>query len=175
MSEVLTLKKSNPLEIIEVGDIVQINPSDGLIQKAFWEPLFNSHINTRLVVGICVTSDNTTPLNLIITGGTSKSKDGLLINGGLSDSIQTYVIIGGDSSLNPRQIIQIAYNGEQVVNMADVYKENDLVCISKEPGKGKSIKCRDFRFVDKIDIRKIGKITEILADTKQAKVMLNIE
>lgn len=173
MSKILTLRKSNPLEIINVGDIIQINPDDGLIKKAIQEKIFEDNINTRLVIGICIATDNETPLNLIIDGGMSKTLDRILLDGGMSDTIQTIIIEGGDSTTNPRQIIQVAYDGEQIVNMCGPFDKKDFICISGVAGKGKSIKYIDIKFRD--GLRKIGKVTEVIEECKQAKVKLNIE
>ena len=55
----ITYKKVDPSEVIEVGDVIMIDPDNGYITRAVRGDNHEFPINTRMVVGICIWSNNT--------------------------------------------------------------------------------------------------------------------
>lgn len=171
--ETVTYRKSIPSEIITKGDLIMIDSSTGYVRKAFVEKPFEYRINSSLVIGVCVWSDNDTPIEITIDGGSSKDVDRDTLDSGTSKNEQTILIAGGDSNLSGREIIKIAYIGEQVVNICGYSHIGDKLCISNIPGKAKALDVLDD---NPIMIRSIGKIIGYVDEEKtQAKVLLDIE
>lgn len=168
----ITYIKAIPSEVINIGDVIMLDPSTGYIKRAVLEKPYEYSINTRLVVGICVWTDNKTPLQEIIDGGNSKINNREDIDGGSSDNIQTIIINGGSSKQNTREIIKVAYTGEQVVNLCGPVNIGDRLCISNRPGIAKS---KDYLENTYEDIRSIGKVIRFVNGRTQAKVLLDIE
>lgn len=172
MSEII-YKKAVPTEVIEVGDIIQIDLSTGKVQKSILPDLFDMEINSKLMLGVCIESDNTTPLNIVLNGGTGKELKREVLDGGLSDNTQTIILYNTNSSPNTREQITVAYSGQYIVNMDSNFKENDLICISKTPGKGKKLEFIDARMRN--GIRTIGRVASIIEENKKALINLDIE
>lgn len=171
MSDEITYMKANPSEVIIVGDIIMLDHSTGRITKAVNEKKPGMNINSRLVVGVCVWSDNDTPLNLIIDGGSCKEADRITLEN-MSPDVETIIIYGGDSTQNTRNIIQVAYTGQQIVNVCGPVHIGDRLCISNLPGVAKS---KDFIGRQYEDLRSIGKVVKLDKNNKKAKVLLDIE
>lgn len=171
-NHILTYRKSDPFEIIEVGDVIMLDPETSYIKKAVVNTEEEMIYNSRLIVGICVTSNNTDPIPITIDCGNSKTFERELIDSGTSDSIQTIIIISGDSNISKREIIQIAYTGEQIVNICGYVDIGDRLCISEDPGKAKS---KDFLDENFYSARSIGKVIKFTNNPKQVKVLLDIE
>lgn len=169
---VLTYRKKIPTENINIGDIIMLDPTTGYIQRAVLEYPYEYSINSSLVIGICVNSDNTTPVTITIDGGKSSTNDREIFNAGTSDNVQTIIVYGGDSEQNKREIIQIAYTGEQMVNLCSPVHIGDRLCISNQPGKAMS---KDYLGQEFYNLRSIGKVIRIDKQNKQARVLLDIE
>ena len=169
--DILTYRKKIPTENINIGDIIMLDPSTGYIQKAVLEYPHEYSINSSLVIGVCTDSNNTVPPTIIIDGGKSNTSDRQEIN---SDSLntQTIIIYGGNSEQNVREIIQVAYTGEQMVNLCGPVHIGDRLCISNQPGKAMS---KDYLGQEFYDLRSIGKVIRLDKQNKQAKVLLDIE
>ena len=169
-------KKANNLEEINIGDLIMIDTDTGNVTKAFLEKPFNEPINTRMVIGVCTSSDNETPLNKIIDGSTCKEYEREILEGGEEDTI---IIEGGSASENPRTLIEICSEGEQELFITGKAEESDNVCVSFEAGKVMSMAYLDDEEVmDQFhsDLRTVGTIKEFI-DEEQTKaiVELNIE
>ena len=178
MSSTLKFIKAVPSEIINVGDVIQLDHKTGLVQRAILESSFKQKINTRLVIGVCIWSDNETPLNIVIDGGKSKNITRTLLDSGTSSDIQTIIIYGGDSTISERQIIQVGYTGEYwlPLNSKARIRLGDKVCISDEPGKVQSLEFyRNIYNNFNMNVRGIGKATKIDKNKGQVRVLLNIE
>ena len=89
-----------------------------------------------------------------------------------SDKPQTIIIESGDSDINKREIIQIAYMGEQMVNICGYVDLGDKLTLSDHPGKAKS---KDFLDEEFYVARSIGKVIKFTNNPKQVKVLLDIE
>ena len=172
MENTLTYRKRIPTEIINIGDLIMLDSATGYIQKAVLEYPYEYSINSSLVIGICVSSDNETPTTSTINGGKSNTIERQEFNGGNSNTIETIIINGGDSTQNPREIIQVAYTGEQMVNLCGPVHIGDRLCISNQPGKAMS---KDYLGQEFYDLRSIGKVIRLDKQNKQAKVLLDIE
>lgn len=168
----LTFKKAIPSEIIEIGDIVMLDPRSNYITRAVANNLPELMVNSRLIIGVCVKSNNTDPIAEILEGGSASDTNRELISGGLSDSIQTIIIQGGTSNQNSREIIQIAYSGEHAVNICGYVGMGDRLCISSHPGKAKS---KDYLDEEYFKARSIGKAIQYTNDPKKVKVLIDIE
>ena len=165
-------KKANPSEIIEVGDIVMLDPETASITRAVIAGPEDYMINSRLIVGVCIKSDNTARLNMIIDGGLSKNFERELLDSGVSDSIQTIIIASGTSDQNAREIIQVAYSGEYAVNICGYVDLGDQLSISNHPGKARS---KDYLDRQYMITRSIGKVIKYTNNRDQVKVLLDIE
>lgn len=171
--DTMTFRKAIPSETIEKGDLLMLDIESGYIKRAVLEKPYEQSVNTKLVVGVCVGSDNESAFIKKIDGGSSLFTNRKTLNGGTSESIQTIIVYGGDSTLGTREIVQVAYLGEVCVNIYGRTRIGDRLCISRKPGKAKSI--------DELDdfgegMRSIGKVISFLNKEKtQAKVLLNIE
>ena len=169
---ILTYKKAIPSEVIEVGDIIMLDPGTSYVKRAVVEDFRDLRVNARLIVGVCVYSNNSEPIPIIIDGGKAKDINRELLDGGTSEAIQTIIIKGGPSNQNAREIIQVAYMGEQLVNICGFVDLGDKLCISKHPGKAKS---KDYLDSDYYKTRSIGKVIQFTNNKDQVRVLLDIE
>ena len=124
-----------------------------------------------MVVGICISSNNTALPTILLDGGKSKNVDRILLHS-LSDSTDIIILDGGNSAQNPREIIEVAYTGEWPVNVCGFVDIGDKLGISKHPGKAKAIEYIDN---DYFVTRSIGKVVKFMKDREQVKVLLDIE
>ena len=108
----------------------------------------------------------------MLDGGSSEELDRELIDSGVSDSIQTIIIESGTSDQNSREIIQVAYSGEQVVNICGFVDLGDRLCISSHPGKAKS---KDYLDDEYFKARSIGKVIQFTNRKEQVKALIDIE
>ena len=169
----LTFKKAIPSEIIELGDIVMLDPGTNYIKRAVANDMQDMMVNSRLIIGVCVKSNNTEPIPEIMSGGPSEGTiKRELINGGVSDSVQTIIIESGTSDQNSREIIQVAYSGEHAVNICGFVDLGDRLCISSHPGKAKS---KDYMDEEYFKARSIGKAIQFTNDPKRVKALIDIE
>ena len=174
-NNILTYKKSVPSEIIEIGDILMLDPGTSYVKKAVADDIENMMLNSRLIIGVCIYSNNTDPIPFILDGGPSKDLDRELIDSGTSDysiDTETIIIEGGLSDQNSREVVKIAYTGEYVVNICGYVDIGDQLCISEHPGKAKS---KDFLDLEYFKARSIGKVVQFTNRPDQVKVLLDIE
>ena len=68
-NHIMTYRKSIPSEIIEIGDIIMLDPETSYVKRAEANDCDELMANSRLIIGVCVTSNNTDPLPIIIDGG----------------------------------------------------------------------------------------------------------
>ena len=78
----MTYKKAIPSEIIELGDIVMLDPGTNYIKRAVANDFGDLMINSRLIVGVCVKSNNTASIPDMLDGGSSEELDRELIDSG---------------------------------------------------------------------------------------------
>lgn len=169
---IITYKKREPSEVIEVGDVIMIDPDNGYITKAVKGDKKDFPVNTRMVVGICIWSNNSALPPIIIDGGKSKDVERTVLSS-TSDSIDIIELKGGPSDQNPREIIQVAYTGEWPVNICGFVDIGDRLGISDHPGKATSI---DYIDRDYFITRSIGKCVKYMKNEReQVKVLLDIE
>lgn len=168
----LTFKKAIPSEIIELGDIVMLDPDSNYIKRAVANDIQDLMLNSRLVIGVCVKSNNTDPIPEMMSGGSSEELARELTDGGLSDSIQTIIIESGTSDQNSREIVQVAYSGEHAVNICGFVDLGDRLCISQHPGKAKS---KDYMDEEYFKARSIGKVIQFTSDPNRVKALIDIE
>lgn len=170
---ILTFKKAIPSEIIELGDIVMLDPGTNYIKRAVVNDFQDMMINSRLIVGVCIKSNNTDPVPEIMSGGSSDGDiERELIDSGWSDSVQTIIIESGTADQNSREIIQVAYSGERAVNVCGFVDLGDRLCISSHPGKAKS---KDYMDEEYFKARSIGKVIQFTNDPKRVKALIDIE
>lgn len=172
---IITYKKAIPSENIEIGDLIMLDPDTSFIKRACYENPEDIMINSRLIVGVCVNSNNSSPDVDIIDGGSSlKSLDEFkeLFNGGSSENVETIMIVGGGADQEAKSIIQVAYSGEQLVNICGYVDLGDKLCFSKHPGKAKS---KDYIDEEYFNFRSIGKVIKFTNNKEQVKVLLDIE
>ena len=169
---VLEYKKAIPDEIINKGDVIMLDTASGHVTRAVMNNFPEPIINDSLVVGICVGSTYDGTFRIIIDGGNAKSVDRQLVNGGNAKLVQTIILDGGTSKdPKPKEIIQVAYSGQHIVNITGRTRIGDKLIISKQPGI--AIAKKAFRDPD-LYIRTLGKIVDY-EDENKAIVLLNIE
>lgn len=170
--DTLTYRKKIPTENINIGDIIMLDVDSGYITRAVLEQFPSYSINSSLVIGVCISCDNVTNPTMTIDGGKSNTNERDELNGGDLSTTQTIIIYGGDSTQNPREIIQVAYTGEHLVNICGPVRIGDRLCISNQVGKAMS---KDYLGQEYYDLRSIGKVIKVDKKNKQAKVLLDIE
>ena len=168
---IITYKKVHPEEVIAVGDVIMIDAESGYVTRAVTESIEDMPINTRLTVGICTYSNNYSSFPIIIDGGKAKDVDRIELSS-TSSSEDIIALDGGPSKQNEREIIKVAYTGEQVVNICGFVEIGDKLCISNHAGKAKAIDYIDSYYFKE---RSIGKVVKKLKDKEQVKVLLDIE
>lgn len=168
----MTYKKAIPSEVIELGDLVMLDPGTNYIKRAVANDIPEMMINSRLIVGVCVKANNTDPVPEVMSGGSSDDLERIMIDSGISDSIQTIIIESGTSDQNSREIVQIAYSGEHAVNICGFVDLGDRLCISSHPGKAKS---KDYMDEEYFKARSIGKVIQFTNDPKRVKALIDIE
>lgn len=164
-------RKTKPSEIIEVGDVLMLSPENQYVTRAIRD---ESKLNERLVVGICVESDNETPVAIVVNGGKSKAPTGKFvhINGG-SASVNVIPINGGNSELRPREYVAIESNNIQVVNTVHHIDIGDKLTISDaHPGKAEAVSVLN---QNEFDNRSIGKVIKYTENKNKVVALLNIE
>lgn len=167
----VTYKKVDANEIIEVGDIVMIDPENGYITRAVVEGMCDAPINSRLVVGVCVQSNNYAKAAIVIDGGKAKNINRKEVSS-TSSSTDIILLDGGPSTQNARELIQVAYAGEWPVNVCGFVDLGDRLCISAHPGKAKAIDYTDRHYFSE---RSIGKVIKYVKNREQVIVLLDIE
>ena len=126
MENTLTYRKRIPTEIINIGDLIMLDSATGYIQKAVLEYPCEYSINSSLVIGICVSSDNETPATLTINGDKSNTKKRQEFNGGNSNTVETIIING---ALNAKIVGQKAHT---IAKLAEVeLPENTKILIGE--------------------------------------------
>ena len=159
-------------EIIEVGDIVMLDPATNTVTKAVANDPEEFILNARLIVGVVVFSDNYSKVPLILDGGRASTTEFEEIDCGTSEVKPEYILIeGGTAEQNMRELVQIAYGGEVPVNICGFVELGDRLTISEHAGKAKAI---DYIDNDYFKLRSIGKVVKFISKD-QAKVLLDIE
>ena len=165
-------KKSNPSEIIQIGDVIMLDPESLSITKAYIENDDDYNINSRLIVGVCIDTDNASKIPKVLSGGSSKDTNINEIDGGDSTSIERILVESGKSGQNSREIITVAYAGQCLVNICGYVDLGDKLCISTHPGKAKSKDLLDSQYFSS---RSIGKVVKFTNNKEQVKALLDIE
>lgn len=168
---ILTYKKVDAEEIIDVGDIIMIDPDSGYITKAVIGSPEEMPINTRLVIGVCIKSNNYAKINIVIDGGPAKDIERIDASS-VAESIDIILLDGGTGEQNQREIIEVAYTGEWPVNVCGFIDIGDKLRISEHAGKAKAI---DYIDNDFFKSRSIGKVVKYMKNKEQVKVLLDIE
>lgn len=162
-------RKSDVTENIEVGDIVMLSPENQRVTRAFAD---KQGINERLVIGVCVESDNTTPMPPVVNGGVAKVSNTKtqIIDG---NSKKGLILNGGNSSIRPREVIRVESGNTQVVNVVHHVDLGDRLTLSRQhPGKAESV---DIGNVNRFDNRNIGKAIKYTGSKDKVVCLLNIE
>lgn len=174
-NNIITYHKSDVDEIIDVGDIVMLNPETNTITKAVLDEEDDLQVNARLIIGVVVYSDNWSKVPLVINGGSARDTDTVtrdIIDCGTSEAKPEYILIeGGNSEQNMRELVKIAYAGTVPVNICGYVQLGDRLTISEHAGKAQSINYIDN---DYFRLRPIGKVIKYISKY-QAKVLLDIE
>lgn len=175
-NSIMTYHKSDVNEIIDIGDIVMLNPETNTITKAVINDDDELAINARLVIGVVVYSDNFSKVPIIIDGGRARDRDdsitrSILDCGTSKDKPEFIILEGGTSKQNMRELVKIAYEGQVPVNLCGYAQLGDRLTISDHAGKAQSINYIDN---DYFKLRSIGKVIKYISKY-QAKVLLDIE
>lgn len=168
----IILRKQDPNEEILVGDVIMVSPETQNVTRAIND---KTELNSRLVVGVCIESDNNTPLPQYIDGGNSKIESNIVtINGGDStDNKIKLPINGGNSELRKREVVSVESNGIQVVNVVHHVDLGDKLTISRlHSGKAESIDTLNY---NKFCSRTIGKVIKYTTNKEQVVCLLDIE
>lgn len=171
MSKYLTYKKVDAEEIITIGDVVMIDPKNGYITRAVKGDKENAPINARMVIGVCIDSNNVVKPNIVIDGGQSSDTERVELSSN-SENVDLIYLEGGNSEQNPRELIQVVYSGECLVNVTGYVDLGDRLGISNDPGKAKSIDYTDRHYFIE---RSIGKVIKYTNTKEQVKILLDIE
>lgn len=171
MSKYLTYKKVDAEEIITIGDVVMIDPKNGYITRAVKGDKENAPINARMVIGVCIDSNNVAKPNIVIDGGQSPDTERVELSSN-SENVDLIYLEGGNSEQNPRELIQVVYSGECLVNVTGYVDLGDRLGISNDPGKAKSIDYTDRHYFIE---RSIGKVIKYTNTKEQVKILLDIE
>ena len=169
--KIITYKKVFPEEVIAVGDVIMIDPESGYVTRAVAKTPEQMPISTRLTVGVCTYSNNSALPPIVINGGKAKKKDRIKLES-RSDSEDIILLKGGNSKQSERELIKVAYIGEQVVNICGFVEIGDKLCICEHPGKAKAIDYIDDNY---FKLRSIGKVVKKLKDEEKVVVLLDIE
>lgn len=169
----LIYHKSNVEEIIDIGDIVMLDPATNTVTKAIANGLDEFILNSRMVIGVVIESDNYSSILSTIDGGPAKDAGTREeIDCGVSErKPQAIIIESGTSKQNKREIVKIAYNGECIVNICGFVKLGDKLIVSEHAGKAKAL---DYIDNDYFTSRTIGKVIKYITKY-QVKVLLDIE
>lgn len=174
-ADIITYKKTDASEVIQPGDILMLDLKNATVTKAVITNYREATIDSRLVIGVCVSSNNSESLPYIINGGYADTTEAELLNGGVSkrDGTETIIVISGpDSTQNKRELVKVAYTGEQVVNICGYVDIGDKLCISEHAGKAKS---KNYFEKEYFGLRSIGKVVKRTNTENQVKVLLDIE
>jgi len=159
-------------EVIEIGDIVMLDPETNTVTRAVANDISELIINARLILGVVVFSDNYSKVPLVIDGGRASTIEFEEMDCGTSEAKPEFILIeGGTAEQNMRELVQIAYGGEVPVNICGYVQLGDRLTISDHAGKAKAI---DYIDNDYFISRSIGKVVKFISKT-QAKVLLDIE
>lgn len=162
-------KKVNPSEVIDVGDILMISPENQRVTKAIRD---RYGINERLVIGVVTKSDNTTPMPILVDGGSSKNTERAIVGNGNSE-ICILSIDGGNSEVNTREYVDVISSGATKVGVDDrIVHIGDKLTISRfTAGKAERRKISN---TNPTGGRSIGKVISNL-DEGYVQALLNIE
>lgn len=164
--------KSDIDEVIEVGDVIMLDPKTETVTRAVANNQGEMYINSRFIVGVVIQSDNVSNVDIDIDGGVAKDSTKEQVDGGGATVKPEYVILeGGIGQQNMREYVRLAYAGEVVVNVCGYVQLGDRLTISEHAGKAKAI---DYIDNDYFKLRSIGKVIKYI-NKHQVKVLLDIE
>lgn len=160
-------------EIIEVGDVVMLDPATNTVTRAVADDYGEFILNARMIIGVVTFSDNYSKVPIVMDGGRAKvSGTEIEVDCGTSEAKPEFILLeGGTSEQNMRELVQLAYAGEVPVNICGYVQLGDRLTISHDAGKAKSI---DYIDNDYFKSRSIGKVIKFI-NKYQAKVLLDIE
>lgn len=165
--------KVNPIETINVGDLIMLDIETGKVTISKAESSEQFDVNGNLILGVCETSDNETKLPELMDCGTSKiDEETMLLDCGNSKQDITEVIECEDSVINPRTyittsstgIVELEFDGRGKVHLGE------KVIMSWEPNK---VTGNEFLGRSKTHNRTIGKI--VGRNGSKLQVLLDIE
>ena len=131
-NDTMVYRKVDPTEIINIGDVIMIDPYSGYITKAGKGDKNACPINNRLVIGVCVNSNNYAMFNIEINGGSSFDDIEREELSSTSGDTELIYIDGGTSEQNQREIIEVAYSGEVPVNIIGFVEIGDRIGRSRK-------------------------------------------
>ena len=165
-------RKEDPSEIIEVGDVIQINPLTGLVTKAQ-----EKFCSSRFVIGVCSKTDNESYISTELNAGTTadhKSDVNELEaeTAKIDKDLITYEFEADKADISPREELTVAQYGVVDVKTIGMVCIGDKLSICHKPGY--AISERYDRNFEKR--RTFGKVIA-LDKTKEnvATVLLDIE
>ncbi len=167
--------KANPYEVINKDDLIMLDTKTGYVAKSKCTNYGEYQVNSNLILGVCINSNNDFQKVVKMDCGTSRTETKYtVIDGGISNSQyeDTNVIDGKDSTIPEFEKIEVQsdgicdcqYNGNMCLG--------NLLCMSPYD-EGKVIS-NQFMGREFITTRTIGKAIEILEDNK-VKILLNIK
>ena len=127
-------RKEDPSEIIEIGDLIQINPLTGLVTKA--QEIFCS---SRFVIGVCSNTDNESYIPIELNAGTTndhKSDVNELESGTANidnDSIM-YEFEADSADISSREKVTVVQYGVVNVKTIGMVCLGDKLSVSHKPG-----------------------------------------
>jgi hypothetical protein len=172
--------KADPTEIINTNDLIRLDPTTLNVKVTTDDNIDDYIVNEKLIVGVCTSSNNETPLPKTIDCGDSTSEYETLDLGD-STTETDHILECEDSTINERCYIEV--DNEGIVDLTydipedlETIEDNNIQIGDKVVMGFKSntvIKsCYDHRQF--IRARTIGKVIEVLGDNK-VKVLLDIE
>lgn len=166
--------KSNPTEIINPEDLIMLDTKTGLVTKSRSENDGEYQVNSNLIVGVCINSNNDFQKWLKMDCGTSRTEQNYtFVNGGSSNSVFSEDIIDcKDSSIPETEKIDVQSDGITIVGYQGNMCLGNLLCMSRL-AEGR-VTSNEFMGREFLTTRTIGKVIEILDDNK-VKILLNIK
>lgn len=165
-------RKEDPSEVIEIGDIIQINPLTGLVTKS--QERFCS---SRFVIGVCSKTDNESYIPTELNAGTTenfKSDVNELEAGSarIDEDLLVYEFEADGADISPREKLTVVQYGVVDVKTVGMVCLGDKLSISYKPGYAISEKY-DRNFEKRRTFGKVIALNKIKDNV--ATVLLDIE
>lgn len=127
-------RKEDPSEVIEIGDVIQINPLTGLVAKA--QERFCS---SRFVIGVCSATDNESYIPTELNAGTTADHkpDVNELEAGtarIDENLIIYEFEADGADISPREKLTVAQYGVVNVKTVGMVCLGDKLSISYKPG-----------------------------------------